>query len=114
MRLDTKPLTEPEDDEPVTRPDITNGGGEEPAPITQTKYNRFYGIAKLDASRVARDAGKIAEEVIAHLAGQIGADVTVTIEIEAKLPNGASDQLVRTVTENSRTLKFSSQAFEAD
>ena len=60
------------------------------------------------------DAGRIAEEVISHLVGQVGAEVTVTIEIEAKLPNGANDQLVRTVTENSRTLKFDSQGFERE
>ena len=41
-------------------------------------------------------------------------EVTVTIEIEAKLPQGASDQLVRTVTENSRTLKFTSHGFEKE
>jgi len=29
-------------------------------------------------------------------------------------PNGATDQLVRTVTENSRTLKFDSQGFEME
>jgi hypothetical protein len=60
-----------------------------------------------------RDAGRIADEVIAHLAGQTGADVTVTIEIEARLPNGTSDQLVCTVTENSRTLRFDTQGFKA-
>ena len=48
------------------------------------------------------------------LAGQVGAEVTVTIEIEAKLPNGATDQLVRTVTENSHTLKFDSHGFESE
>lgn len=37
-----------------------------------------------------------------------------TIEIEAKLPNGASDQLVRTVTENCRTLRFQSHGFEKE
>jgi len=68
----------------------------------------------LDPARVGRDASRIAEEVIAHLAGQVGADVTVTLEIEASLPNGATDQIVRTVTENSRTLKFTSQGFEAE
>ena len=69
---------------------------------------------RVDSARVGRDAGRIADEVIAHLAGQVGAEVTVTIEIEARLPNGASDQLVRTVTENSRTLKFDSQGFEKE
>jgi hypothetical protein len=44
----------------------------------------------------------------------IGAAVTVTIEIQAILPGGASDQLVRTVTENSRTLRFKSHGFEVE
>ncbi len=76
--------------------------------------HRFHGSVKLDAARVGRDASRIADEVIAHLVGQVGADVTVTLEIEASLPGGASDQLVRTVTENSRTLKFTSQGFEVE
>jgi hypothetical protein len=52
--------------------------------------------------------------VIAHLAGVVGAEVRVTLEIEAILPSGAPDHLVRTVTENSRTLKFTSQGFEEE
>ena len=75
---------------------------------------RFHGTVDLDPARVGRDASHIAEEVIAHLAGLPGAVVTVTLEIDAKLPDGASDQVVRTVTENSRTLKFNSQGFERE
>jgi hypothetical protein len=63
---------------------------------------------------VGRDAGRIADEVIAHLAGLMGSQVTVTLEIEAEIPAGTPDHVVRTVTENSRTLKFSSQGFEAE
>jgi hypothetical protein len=40
--------------------------------------------------------------------------VTVTIEVEAEIPDGAPDHVVRTVTENSRTLKFTSQGFETE
>ncbi|HEU4342124.1 MAG TPA: hypothetical protein VFU31_11185, partial [Candidatus Binatia bacterium] len=61
-----------------------------------------------------RDAGRIADEVISHLSGIVGANVTVTLEIEAEIPNGAPDNVVRTVTENGRTLKFSSQGFEKE
>ncbi len=75
---------------------------------------RFHGTVKLDPTRVGRDAGNIATEVIAHLVGQVGADVTVTLEIEASLPEGASEQLTRIVTENSRSLKFSSHGFEKE
>lgn len=67
---------------------------------------RFYGTVTLDPTRVGRDAGIIAEEVISHLTGLLGAQVTITLEIEAEIPGGVPDHVVRTVTENSRTLKF--------
>jgi hypothetical protein len=44
----------------------------------------------------------------------MGSEVTVTVEIDARLPNGATDQLVRTVTEIRRTLKFDSHGFEPE
>lgn len=75
---------------------------------------RFYGTVDLDPARVGRDASRIADEVIAHLSGLVGAEVKVTLEIEAEIPSGAPDQVVRTVTENSRTLKFTSQGFERE
>jgi hypothetical protein len=63
-----------------------------PAPAAQ-QLRRFHGSVRIDPSRMVRDAGRIADEVIAHLATQTGADVTVTIEIEApqrrKRPTGA-------------------------
>jgi predicted AAA+ superfamily ATPase len=95
-------------------PTATDGGTGSDGSATPAKLapRRFYGTVQLDSARVGRDAGRIADEVIAHLVGQVGAEVTVTIEIQARLPSGASDQLVRTVTENSRTLKFSSHGFE--
>lgn len=75
---------------------------------------RFHGTVQLDPARVGRDAGRIAEEVIAHLSGMVGAKLRVTLEIEAEVPDGAPEHVVRTVTENSRTLKFTSQGFERD
>ena len=41
-----------------------------------------------------------------------GVTVRVTLEIDADIPQGASDELVRTITENCRTLKFQSHGFE--
>ena len=83
-------------------------------PIVTAKPTRFHGTAVLDTARVGRDASRIAEEVISHLSGLMGASVRVTIEIEAEIPDGASDQIVRVVTENSRTLKFSDHGFEIE
>jgi len=75
---------------------------------------RFHGMVTLDAVRVGRDASRVADEVIAHLTGLVGAKVTVTLEVEAQIPSGASDHVVRIVTENSRALKFTSQGFEKE
>jgi len=38
--------------------------------------------------------------------------VTITLEIQADLPDGASDHIIRTVTENAHTLKFKDFGFE--
>lgn len=92
---------------PGTKPDE-----KKPAPPVAPK--RFHGTATLDPARVGRDAGRIADEVIAHVAGLLGAKVTVTLEIEAEISTGVPENVVRTVTENCRTLKFNSQGFEKE
>ena len=109
------PTSEGPPGQPPTPPSLPGGGtpGEttpEPAPVLR----RFHGTVTLDSTRTGRDAGQVADEVIAHLVGLVGAQVTVTLEIDARLPDGAPDNVVRTVTENSRTLKFTSQGFEED
>ena len=95
----------------VVPPIPPDGRGEIEATASAT---RFHGSVALDAARVGRDASRIAEEVISHLVALVGADVSVTLEIEAQIPTGAPDNVVRTVTENSRTLKFSSHGFEKE
>jgi hypothetical protein len=64
--------------------------------------------------RAGRDANRISDEVIAHLAGLMGGTVNVTLEIEAEIPDGAPGHVVRGFTENSRELNFTSQGFEQE
>jgi predicted AAA+ superfamily ATPase len=90
------------------------GGTGPTGPTAPARPKRYYGTVVLDSTRVGRDASRVADEVISHLSGLIGAEVKVTLEIEAQMPDGASEQVVRTVTENGRTLKFVSQGFEQD
>jgi hypothetical protein len=97
----------------ITKAVVTPPRVEPPTPPAP-RLKRFHGTVVLEADRVGRDAGRIAEELISHLVVQAGAKVTVTLEIDAQLPEGAADQLVRTVTENARTLKFTSQGFERE
>jgi hypothetical protein len=85
--------------------------GDLPFPLT-VQPRRFHGSVSLEPTRVGRDAGRIADEVVSHLAGLIGSDVNVTLEISAGVPNGVPEKVVRTVTENCRTLKFKDHGFE--
>jgi predicted AAA+ superfamily ATPase len=83
-----------------------------PVPVGAVSPRRFHGTVRLDPARAGRDASRIADEVIAHLVGLVGSSVQVTLEIEAEIPSGTPDAVVRTVTENSRALKFASSGFE--
>ena len=76
------------------------------------KPRRFHGSVRLDSVRLGRDAAKVAEEVVRHLSGIVGANVEVTLEIRAEIPDGASEKVVRDVTENCRTLRFETYGFE--
>jgi predicted AAA+ superfamily ATPase len=100
----------------IEGPGTGPGAGSSGPTITPTppKPKRFHGSVDLDQERVGRDAGRIAEEVISHLTGLVGSKVRVTLEIEAEVPDGAPDAVVRTVTENARTLKFTSHGFEKE
>ncbi|MCC6443202.1 MAG: ATP-binding protein, partial [Armatimonadetes bacterium] len=106
-----------QDREPVK---VANGGaGATPALFPSetpgaAQPKRFHGSVQLDPMRVQRDVGQIAEEVIQHLTSLMGSDVKITLEIHATLPEGVPDHLVRTVTENCRTLKFTTQSFEEE
>ncbi|AKB61065.1 Swt1 family HEPN domain-containing protein [Methanosarcina mazei] len=91
-----------------------NGNGTTVIEPVEQPPKRFYGSVTLDPARVGRDAGRIADEIISHLAGLMGSKVTVTLEIEAEVLSGVPDNVVRIVTENSRTLKFNSHGFEKE
>jgi Protein of unknown function (DUF499) len=112
LDAETKTETKLDNDKPETPhpPDHPD----KPVLPEAAKPKRFHGTVELDPTRVGRDAGRIADEVISHLSGLVGANVKVTLEIEAEIPNGTPDNVVRTVTENARTLKFKNQGFEKE
>jgi hypothetical protein len=89
--------------------------GDEPGAVTpppEKVVRRFFGVKALEPLRVSRDADQIATEVVTHLVGLVGADVQVKIEITADVPEGVPDKVVRTITENAKTLKFEQHGFE--
>jgi hypothetical protein len=102
------PITEGESNPESQNPEVKT------PPPTKQQINRFYGAVNLDPARTGRDASRVADEVVSHLVALMGSDVIVTLEISASLPNGVPDNVVRTVTENSKTLKFINQGFESE
>ena len=100
---------------PPTQPGIFEmPTGTAPTAIMPRLLRRFHGHVQLDPNRTGRDAGSIAEAVIQQLALLNGAEVEVTMEIKAHIPDGASEQIVRNVSENCRTLKFDGYGFEEE
>ena len=74
--------------------------------------SRYYGRVAIDAQRVNKDVALIVEEVIERLTSQVGCDAELTLEIKANRPEGFDEGTVRTISENSRTLKFEDFGFE--
>ncbi|HLH76048.1 MAG TPA: hypothetical protein VKV28_04490 [Candidatus Binataceae bacterium] len=83
-------------------------------PPEPPKARRFHGSVTLNPVRLGRDAADIANEIVQHLLKQPGARVEVTLEIQAEIPTGATEDLTRTVSENCRTLKFRNFDFEEE
>jgi predicted AAA+ superfamily ATPase len=98
--------------EPPIRVELEAKPGAEAERVLDRKPRRFYGAVELDPLRVGRDASSIAEHVIQHLSGLEGARVEVRLEVQADIPEGAPDDIVRTVTENAKTLRFDQHGFE--
>jgi predicted AAA+ superfamily ATPase len=75
-------------------------------PRSPRLFNHFYADVDVDALRFGRDAAQIADAIITHLNGLVGAKVTVSLQIEATIPEGIPESVQRTVSENCRTLKI--------
>jgi len=74
----------------------------------------YFGRVTLGPVRLLKEMGEIAEAIVAQLS-RADAEITVTVEIEATASKGFEDSVIRTVTENARTLKFDPHGgFEAD
>ena len=92
----------------------TEGAGTGTTPPQTAAPKRFYGTVNLDPIRAGRDAQQVIEEIVQHLTGLPGADVKITMDIEAKVSDGVPEDVVRIVTENCRTLQFTTQEFEKE
>ena len=92
------PLPPPPDPDPIDpKPD--------PVPPPTPAKKKFVGEVRIDTSSSTSKIAEVVDEVISHLSG-IGANVKVTMTIEAKSVNPFAPDLVRTVGENAHNLNF--------
>jgi hypothetical protein len=71
------------------------------------------GVYQVRSPLYARELAKLQEEILPHLTGE-GAELKITVEIEARNPGGFNETKTRIVEENARTLKFVQAQFDVD
>ena len=89
----------------------TEGELEPVGPVAKV-LRRFHGSVALDPVRANKDIADIVDNVVQHLVSH--GDVQLRLEIEADMPDGAPDDVVRTVNENAKVLKFDQFGFEEE
>jgi len=114
LEKESAEVSQPANEEPTEVKEKGKASDEKIAGATSTKEKskRFFAVKDLDATKAGLEASQIAKEIIAHLVGLAGAEVKVTLEIQATFPEGAPEETIRIVTENCRTLKFLNYEFE--
>ena len=60
--------------------------------------------AKLDNTRISKDVRNIVEEIVSQLNQLDGAEVNLTLTVDAKADDGIPTSSIRTVSENCSTL----------
>lgn len=96
------PIKRPDDDDEVTivPPPVP------PVPPVERKTRRYWANVDIDPVKMASQSAKISQEIVQHLQTLVGADVTISIEINAKVPGGIPDDVLRVLRENSSVLKI--------
>jgi len=82
-----------------------------PAPGA-SKAKSFHGHIAVNPAAAKMRLVQVAEEIIAMLAADPNAEVTVYLDIQANFPSGAQDQTKRAVSENAKTLGFKNADWE--
>ena len=81
-------------------------------PGAAIKAKSFHGSIGITPSAAKMRLVEVAENIIAILASDPNAEVTVSVEIHANFPSGVQDQTKRTISENAQTLGFKQRDWE--
>lgn len=83
-----------------------------PKVIEPPKKTRFYAHLETDANRFIRLTDDVDKEILKHLKAIKGANVKVTIHIDATVDDGITAEMERTLRENGKTLGFGNVEIE--
>lgn len=87
-------------------------GGDDPPEKRPQAAMRFHGAVEVSATAARMKLMTLADEIIALLAQDPNATVTVTLEIDAEFPGGAKEHIKRAVSENAAQLGFKVREWE--
>jgi hypothetical protein len=87
-------------------------GGGTPPPTVEKRPTRFLGTVAISAERPAKDIHQIVEGIVEQLTTIPGAQVSLTLEIDAEVPSGLDRTKVRALVENANTLGFIEKSVE--
>jgi hypothetical protein len=76
------------------------------------KAKSFYGSVEVNPATAKLRLVQLADEIISHLTSDPQAGLKITVEISADFPNGATDHIKRTVSENAKSLGFKTSTWE--
>ena len=93
-------------DVPIPPSNGETGGDLTPPPPPEILPTQFMGTVKLSSDRPALDLSRISEGIIEQLTLIQDADVDLTLEIVAQVPDGLDKNKQRTLLENADTLEF--------
>jgi predicted AAA+ superfamily ATPase len=110
-----KQIADDEKDKPPQTP-LPKPTGETPtngvAEPIEPQNKHFHMSAELDAIRIGRDVQRLLEEVINHLISTEGANVEISLEVNAQSTNGFSKETTRTISESCKALNVKVFEFE--
>ena len=69
---------------------------------------------KINSNKLGSTAGTINTEVLQHLSNLAGAQINITLDINVNIPDGVPDDIVRTINENCKVLKFDTSEFGSE
>jgi len=107
--VDTR-VVDPDDGSTTT---VAHPGELSPDPVA-IQNTHYFGVYELNPEKYARDLTKVSQEILQHLASAEGVELVIAVEIQAKKLDGFSEDKMRVILENARSLKFKQSGFSSD